>query len=398
MVVAVVAPGQGAQKPGFLTPWLELPGAQARLAWWSGFAGVDLVRLGTTADADEIKDTAKTQPLMVAAALLAAEHIGLDEVSVVAGHSVGELAAAAMAGVLSPENAVTLAAHRGKHMAAACSHADTGMAAVLGGDATEVAQAIADAGLDIANYNSAGQVVAAGPKENIAKLSENPPTKARVIPLQVAGAFHTGHMATAQTALEELAAGIATRNPEKIMISNADGTAVESGEATLRRLVAQVTKPVRWDLCQSCLKDLGVTAIIELPPAGTLVGLAKRELPDIERLAVNTPEDLAAARALIAQHGSAPTGEPSVRFNLAVAATAGTFEPADIEVGAFVKPQTSLGIVKTRQGETPVTARGAGILTEWLAHAGDPVAAGAPLARLQSDPEFAGPNAKVMGS
>src|SRR5438876_5043046 len=194
-VLAVLAPGQGAQKPGFLTPWLDLPGAEARLRWWSALAGVDLVHLGTQADADEIKDTAKTQPLLVAAALLAAEHLPMYDVAVVAGHSVGELGAAAMAGVLSPEAAITLAAARGREMAAACALEPTGMSAVLGGDPDEVLAAIGAAGLYPANRNGAGQTVAAGPSENLEKFAAAPPARTRVIALKVAGAFHTPHMA-----------------------------------------------------------------------------------------------------------------------------------------------------------------------------------------------------------
>jgi [acyl-carrier-protein] S-malonyltransferase len=309
-VLAVLSPGQGSQKPGFLTPWLDLDGSEARLKWWSALTGIDLLHLGTQADADEIKDTARTQPLLVAAALLAGGHLPLEQVGLVAGHSVGELGAAALAGVLSPEAAIALTGVRGREMAAACALQPTGMSAVLGGDPDEVLAAIDRLGLYPANRNAAGQVVAAGALDALAKLEAEPPAKARVRALQVAGAFHTPYMAPAETALAALAGGVTVHNPVRTLLSNLDGTTVADGHDMLQRLVRQVTAPVRWDLCMAALKDLGVTGIIELPPAGTLAGLVKRELkgdgaPEIVTL--NTPDDLPAARDLIARHGAAST-------------------------------------------------------------------------------------------
>ncbi|MEU8423053.1 ACP S-malonyltransferase [Micromonospora sp. NPDC048835] len=305
-MLAVLSPGQGSQKPGFLTPWLDLTGTAARLREWSALAGVDLLHLGTDADADEIKDTARTQPLLVAAALLAAEHLPLDGVALTAGHSVGELGAAALAGVLSADAAITLAGVRGREMAAACALEPTGMAAVLGGDPDEVVAAIEANGLYPANRNGAGQIVAAGALDGLDKLAAAPPTRARVIRLQVAGAFHTPYMAPAETALAAEAARITPADPTRTLLSNLDGTAVDEGAAMVQRLVRQVTAPVRWDLCMRTLADLGVTGVIELPPAGTLAGLVKRELkgdgaPEIVTL--NTPDDLPAARDLIARIG-----------------------------------------------------------------------------------------------
>jgi [acyl-carrier-protein] S-malonyltransferase len=305
-VLAVLSPGQGSQKPGFLSSWLGLPGAESRLRWWSVLAGVDLIHLGTEAEADEIKDTARTQPLLVAAALLAAEHLAMGDVTLVAGHSVGELGAAALAGVLSPESAITLAGLRGREMAAACALEPTGMSAVLGGDEAEVLAAIDKHGLFAANRNSAGQIVAAGSIDALAELAEEPPAGARVRALAVAGAFHTPFMAPAEQALAAVADGVTVLDPARIVLSNLDGTAVDDGRVLLQRLVRQVTAPVRWDLCMRRLRDLGVTGVIELPPAGTLAGLVKRELkgdgqPEIVTL--NTPEDLPAARDLIARHG-----------------------------------------------------------------------------------------------
>jgi [acyl-carrier-protein] S-malonyltransferase len=385
-VLAVLAPGQGSQKPGFLTDWLTIQGAEARLRWWSMAAGVDLIHLGTTADADEIRDTAKTQPLLVAAALIAADQLPLADVGVVAGHSVGEISAAALAGVLTPEAAMAFAAVRGREMAAACAIEPTGMSAVLGGEPDEVLAAIGSHGLHPANRNGAGQVVAAGALDALAAFAAAPPAKARVIALQVAGAFHTPYMAPAEKALAAVAGGITPATPKRILLSNADGVSINDGATMLARLVAQVTAPVRWDLCMRTLADLGVTGVIELPPAGTLAGLVKRELkgsaaPEIVTL--NTPDDLKAAMDLIARHGIAPSHEPTMAFVLAVATVAGTFEPhPDLEEGVQVKAGQVLGHIATRQGNAEVTAHDSGQLVEWLAHHDDPVGPGQPLARI----------------
>src|SRR5690242_8610742 len=305
------------------------------------------------------------------------------DVTLVAGHSVGELGAAALAGVLSPEAAMTLAGVRGREMAAACALEPTGMSAVLGGDANEVLAAIDDAGLHPANRNGAGQIVAAGSLAGLEKLAASPPAKARIIALKVAGAFHTPYMAPAEKALAAVAGGIAADQPTKILLSNLDGSAVDHGPSMLRRLVRQVTAPVRWDLCMATLADLGVTAVVELAPAGTLAGLAKRDLKGVEIVTVNTPDDLDAARDAIARHGAASTHEPHPQFRVVVAPAAGTFAPADgLDEGAEVRSGQVLGTVRTRQGPVEITAHQAGQLTEWLATADDPVAPGQPLARI----------------
>jgi [acyl-carrier-protein] S-malonyltransferase len=382
-VLAVLAPGQGSQKPGFLTPWLAVPDAEARLRWWSLLAGLDLLHLGTNADADEIKDTSVAQPLLVAAALLAAEQLPMTTVATVAGHSVGELGAATLAGVLSPEAAITLAAFRGREMAAACALEPTGMAAVLGGVEADVVAAIEAVGLTAANRNGAGQIVAAGSVDGLAKFAADPPAGARVIRLAVAGAFHTPYMAPAEKALAAIAAGITSHDPSKILLSNLDGTAIGNGTEVLGRLVRQITAPVRWDLCMAALADLGVTAIIGLPPAGTLAGLAKRALKGIEIVTLNTPDDLPAARDLIARHASAPTHEAVPQFQLIVAASSGNFWRApDVDEGSSVRVGTIIGQVSTRQGPIDVAAHASGVLTEWLAHHDDPVAPGQPLALI----------------
>ena len=283
-----------------LIPWLDDPEAEATLARWSAAIGLDLQRLGTTADAEEIKDTAVTQPLVVAAALLAARRLDVPPGAPVAGHSVGELAAAAIAGVLDADTAVALAAVRGREMAAACALEPTGMSAVLGGNPDDVLATIERLGLDPANRNGAAQTVAAGPLPALAQLAEQKPDKTRVVPLAVAGAFHTRFMAPAEKALGEYAASVTPADPVTTFLSNADGAAVSDGADVLRRLVAQVTRPVRWDACQATLRELGVTSLIELPPAGTLVGLARRELKGVRTLALKTPDDLGAAAELVA--------------------------------------------------------------------------------------------------
>jgi [acyl-carrier-protein] S-malonyltransferase len=290
-----------------LTDWLALPGAESFFRWAGAIADADLLTLGTTGDAEAIKDTAVTQPLVVAMSLFVAQKLGAvpapgaagDDV-VITGHSVGELTAAALAGVLSVEDAISLTAARGRAMAAACAQTPTGMSAVLGGDPDEVLAAIDGHGLTPANMNGAGQIVAAGALEGLEALKADPPAKARVMPLSVAGAFHTTYMASAREELEGVVAGLAPAEPSRRLLSNADGTAVDSGAEVVRRLVSQVTSPVRFDSCLATLRELGVTAVIELPPAGALAGLAKREWKgsDIEILAL-APKDLDRARELL---------------------------------------------------------------------------------------------------
>ncbi|MFF0542110.1 ACP S-malonyltransferase [Nocardia thailandica] len=296
-MIALFTPGQGSQTPGMLAPWLALPGAADRLELWSKAAGLDLVRLGTTATAEEIVDTAVTQPLVVAAALLAFAEIAPETLpadTIVAGHSVGEFAAAAVAGVISADEAVTLAAIRGREMAKACALEPTGMSAVLGGDEAAVLARLAELDLVPANRNAVGQIVAAGRLDALAELAANPPEKARVRALPVAGAFHTAFMAPAQDAVAEAIAQISPGEPTRVLLSNSDGEPVTSGKDAIDKLAAQVTRPVRWDLCTETVRAAGVSAVAELPPAGTLVGIAKRELKGVPNLALKTPEDLPA--------------------------------------------------------------------------------------------------------
>lgn len=278
-----------------LNDWLELDGARERLQQWSEKADLDLIRLGTEAGAEEIRDTAITQPLTVATSLLAAEHLrGTPADAPVAGHSVGELAAAAIAGVFSPEDAIVMAAVRGAAMAKACALEPTGMAAVMMGDPEEVVAWLADHGLEAANRNGAGQIVASGSSEAIEAIVAEPMSGTKVRPLQVAGAFHTRYMAPAADALREHVAGISPADPTRPLLSNADGAVVSDGAEYLERLVAQITKPVRWDLTMQGLAELAVTATVELPPAGTLNGLVRRELKGTvsSAVALKKPADL----------------------------------------------------------------------------------------------------------
>ncbi|AZM77914.1 ACP S-malonyltransferase [Streptomyces sp. G3] len=308
-MLVLVAPGQGAQTPGFLTDWLALPGAADRVAAWSDAIGLDLAHFGTKADADEIRDTSVAQPLLVAAGILSAAALGdISEIGpgVVAGHSVGEITAAAFAGVLDDTAALTLVRRRGLAMAEAAAVTETGMSALLGGDPEVSVAHLERLGLTPANVNGAGQIVAAGTMEQLAALNEDKPEGVRkVVPLKVAGAFHTHHMAPAVDKLAEAAKTLTPADPKVTYVSNKDGQPVASGAEVLERLVGQVANPVRWDRCMETFKELGVTALIEVCPGGTLTGLAKRALPGVKTLALKSPADLDAARELVAEHAQA---------------------------------------------------------------------------------------------
>ena len=297
-MIVVVAPGQGSQTPGFLTPWLELDGARERLESLGEAAGLDLVALGTTADADTIRRTDVAQPLIVAAGVLAADALGRP-VTAVAGHSVGEVTAAVVAGVLSDTDGMRLIAERGRAMAEAAARTPTGMSAVIGGDEAAVVERIEALGLVPANRNGGGQIVASGALDALEALKAEPPAGARVIPLQVAGAFHSEYMRPAVEELRAFAATLAPADPAVRLWTNRDGTEVGSGAAFLDLLVGQVASPVRWDRCMESFAEAGITGLIELAPAGTLTGLAKRGLKGVPTVAVKTPADLAAARELL---------------------------------------------------------------------------------------------------
>ncbi|MEU4030142.1 ACP S-malonyltransferase [Streptomyces anulatus] len=304
-MLVLVAPGQGAQTPGFLTPWLDLPGAADRIAAWSDAIGLDLAHYGTRADADEIRDTAVAQPLLVAAGLLSAAALDASP-SVVAGHSVGEITAAALAGVIDDEAALRFVRTRGLGMAEAAAVTETGMAALLGGDPDVTIPHLEKLGLTAANVNGGGQIVAAGTAAQIAALeADKPEGVRRVVTLKVAGAFHTHHMAPAVEKLRAAVGDLTVSDPTVRYVSNADGHTVATGTEVIARLVGQVANPVRWDLCMETFQSLGVTALVELSPGGTLTGLAKRALPGVKTLALKTPDDLDTARALISEHAGA---------------------------------------------------------------------------------------------
>jgi [acyl-carrier-protein] S-malonyltransferase len=392
-VLAIVAPGQGAQQPGFLQPWLSEPTFADRLTWLSAVSGLDLEHYGTVADAGTIRDTAVAQPLLVATGLLTALQLfphpadAFPFIGVAAGHSVGEITAAAGVGVLSAEQAMVLVRERGRAMAAASAVTPTSMTAVIGGQPEEVATALEAQGLTAANANGSGQVVAAGTVEQLAALAAHPPARARLIPLSVAGAFHTVHMQPAVARLATLARAISTHDPRTRLLSNADGQVVHDGKDVLRRLVGQVASPVRWDLCMAAMADLGVTGLLELPPAGTLTGIAKRNLKGVELFALNTPDQLDEALGFVQRHGGAATtaspiaGNPTWR--LVVSPGKGQFtRTEDIELDTVLPQDSTVGMVKNRRDDIPVNAPHGGIVVEWLVENGDPVAPGQPLLRL----------------
>ena len=301
-MLAIIAPGQGSQTPGMLNSWIQDPSLKDLLLSWSDAIGLDLLHLGTDADAEEIKDTANAQPLIVAASLLGAHALGIKKVAVTSGHSVGELAAAAISGAISESDALMIVRARGVEMAKAAAASPSGMSAVLGGDRAEVLAAIAALKLVAANDNGAGQIVAAGDLQALESLNENPPAGARVRALAVAGAFHTQFMQPAVEPLRALATTVPTHPVVIQVISNKDGQVVRDGAEVLNRIVDQIANPVRWDLCMETLKSLGVTGVIELPPAGTLVGLLKRAASEIETFALKSADDLDAAREFVGRH------------------------------------------------------------------------------------------------
>jgi len=388
-VLVVLAPGQGSQTPGFLRPWLEDPTFATRFAWLSSVADMDLVHYGTEADAETIRDTQVAQPLLVAAGLVAALELfphptdAFEQVGAVAGHSVGELGAAAGARVMTAEQAMVLVRERGKAMAKAAAVTPTGMTAVVGGQRDEVLAAIAQHGLTAANDNGPGQVVAAGTMEQLAALAAAPPTRARLIPLSVAGAFHTEHMAPAVDHLSRLAAAVSTHDPRTPLISNRDGQVVHDGRDVLRRLVGQIARPVRWDLCMETMLDLGVTGVIEMPPAGTLTGIAKRAMKGVETFALNTPDQLDDARAFCAKHGEGSLITTTPTWRMVVSPAKGTFErDAAAAESELLAPQAPIGSIVSLRDRTVVTAAHGGHVVEWLVEDGDLVSPGQPLLRL----------------
>lgn len=388
----IVAPGQGAQTPGFLQPWLEDPRFASRFDWLSTVAGIDLAHYGTEADAETIRDTRIAQPLLVATGLVAALEVFphpadvFDQIGAVAGHSVGEIAAATGARVITAEQAMVLVRERGNAMAAAAAATPTGMTAILGGDREEILAALDKHGLTPANDNGPGQIVAAGTMEQLAAFAEEPPAKARLMPLSVAGAFHTHHMEPAVGHLAGLARSVSVHDPRTRVISNRDGNVVHDGREVLARIVGQIASPVRWDLCMETMEDLGVTGILEMPPAGTLTGIAKRALKGVETFALKTPDQLDDARAFCAKHGEASEIDTSPTWRMVVSPLKGTFhrseEAADLDV---LPPGTPIGDVASLRDRTTVTAAHGGQVVEWLVEDGDLVSPGQPLLRLHPE-------------
>ena len=391
-MLVIVAPGQGAQSPGFLTPWLEDPVFAARLEWLSTVAMLDLAHYGTHGTAEEIRDTQVAQPLLVATGLVAALELfphpadAFALIGAVAGHSVGELTAAAGAGAITAEQAMVLVRERGRAMAAAAAATPTGMTAVLGGDREEVLATLAQHGLTAANDNGPGQVVAAGTREQLEALAAAPPARARLIPLDVAGAFHTEHMSPAVERLSSLARSVSTHDPRTPVISNRDGQVVHHGREVVARIVGQVANPVRWDLCLETMADLGVTGILEVPPAGTLTGIAKRALKGVETFALKTPDQLDDARALCERHGERSHIDHNPTWRMVVAPTKGTFRlDADARENGVLIPGARVGDIASLRDSTPVAAAHGGRVVEWLVEDGDPVSHGQPLVRLHPE-------------
>lgn len=390
-MLAIVAPGQGAQTPGFLSAWLEVPTFATRLAWLSAVTGLDLAHYGTEADAETIRDTAIAQPLLVAAGITASLELfpspsaAFSRVGVVAGHSVGEITAAAGTNVMSVEAAMVLVRERGKAMAAASAAWPTSMSAVIGGDRDEVMAALEKYGLTPANDNGSGQVVAGGTVEQLAELAANPPHRTRIVPLSVAGAFHTVHMKPAVSHMTTLARAVSTKDPRARLLSNADGQVIHSGAEYLRRIVKQISNPVRWDLCMATMAELGVTGLLELPPAGTLTGIAKRNLKGVELFSLNTPDQLDEARDFVDRHAESAYEDISTTptWRLVVSPSKGRFiRDASVKINDRLNGSTSIGSVKNLRDEIPVSASQGGIVLEWLVEDGDPVSPGQPLLRL----------------
>jgi [acyl-carrier-protein] S-malonyltransferase len=363
-----------------------------RLNWLSAVAGLDLAHYGTEADADAIRDTAVAQPLLVASGMLAALSLfphpadAFGRVGAVAGHSVGEITAAAGARVITAEQAMVFVRERGRGMAEASARTEGGMTAVLGGDRDEVMAKLEQHGLTAANDNGRGQLVTAGTREQLDALEQDPPAKAKLKALQVAGAFHTEHMQGAAQTLARFARAISTHDPRTRLLSNRDGQVVHHGRDVLARLVSQVSTPVRWDLCMQTMSDLGVTGVIEMPPAGTLTGIVKRALKGVETFALETPDQLDEARAFVDKHGTASPLDTTPTWRLLVAPAKGTFHTEDRPaVGSSLDPGATVGEVHSQRDALPVQAPHGGEIVEWLAEDGDLVSPGQPLVRLHPE-------------
>lgn len=395
-MLVIVAPGQGSQTAGFLRPWLEDPVFASRMEWLSTVAGVDLIHHGTESDDETIRDTRIAQPLLVASGLIAALELfphpadAFGRIGALAGHSVGELAAATGARVITGEQAMVLVRERGNAMAEAAAVTPTGMTAVLGGDRDEVLAAIAAHGLTAANDNGPGQIVAAGTMEQLAAFADDAPAKAKLRPLSVAGAFHSSHMAPAVDHVTRLARSVSVHDPRIPFISNADGTVVHDGRQVLAKIVGQIARPVRWDLCLETMADLGVTGILEMPPAGTLTGIAKRYFrggpQPVETFALTGPEQLDAARDFCDKHGEESPIATTPTWRMVVSPAKGVFHRAEDLApdtsGTTLPAGVTIGDVASLRDRITVRAAHGGEVVEWLVEDGDPVSPGQPLLRL----------------
>ncbi|KAA1416757.1 acyltransferase domain-containing protein [Nocardioides humilatus] len=395
-MLVIVAPGQGAQTPGFLRPWLEDATFAARLDWLSTVAGIDLAHYGTEADDEEIRDTRIAQPLLVASTLVTALQLfphpadAYTKLGAVAGHSVGEIAAATGARVISAEQAMVLVRERGKAMADAAAVTPTGMTAVLGGDREEVLATIERHGLVAANDNGPGQIVAAGTMEQLAAFAADGPAKAKLRPLSVAGAFHSTHMAPAVDHVAGLARSVSVHDPRTRFISNRDGSVVHDGTEVLTRIVGQIARPVRWDLCLETMADLGVTGILEMPPAGTLTGIAKRYFRDrgmaVETFALDHPDQLDDASAFCDKHGEQSEMETSPTWRMVVSPVKGVFHRDELAGDADqLAPGVTIGDVASLRDRITVRSAHGGQIVEWLVEDGDIVTPGQPLIRLHPE-------------
>jgi len=393
-MLAFTFPGQGSQRPGMGRPWADHESWEL-VEEASTYAERDVAQLLLDADAEELKDTRNAQLCTFVTSLMvldAVERLGI-EPSYCAGHSLGEYTALTASGALSFDDGVRLVCERAEAMHEAGIDNPGTMAAVLGLDDedVEIACRRADSDVWVANFNAPGQVVIAGSAEGVTAagaVAKELGAK-RVMPLPVSGAFHTPYMASARDGLAATASGVPRVDPRVTLLGNGDGAVVSNGDDVVNRLVQQVANPVRWDLCMQTMRDIGITALIELPPAGTLVGLAKRAMPGVETLAVKSPDDLDAARALLQRHNHVHS-EPAPSWRIAVAPISGTFRPREVTPGTEVAPGDLVGTVVSNRDEAPVAAAHGGVLVEWLAHDGDPVSPGQPLARLHPVAEMVG--------
>ncbi len=306
-MLALVAPGQGSQSVGMLAPWVADSQTKDLVESWSELISVDLLKLGQLGTAEEIKSTDIAQLLIFITSYLSSLALDLrnakDSSIVYAGHSVGEFAAYSLAGTFEVDQALRLVAKRGQAMLSATKvFSKTGMSAVLGGNKEEVLSYLREFDLIPANINSNGQIIAAGSLENLERLSSSPLEGTRIRPLEVSAAFHTKFMEPAVSQFTEIFKTLSVNSPRQIVLSNKNGERLSKPTDIMENLIQQVISPVRWDLCQAKMVELGVTGMLELAPGGTLCGIAKKEIPNVETFAIKSPEDIQGANDFIRKH------------------------------------------------------------------------------------------------